>query len=241
MQRLHQHIGAVPVLALYEQSQIRGTVLVYHGLTACKETQEKELTILARRGFLAVGVDAVGHGERRYPDLERRMSDDNSHVHFLEMVRASVIEIPGLVYELKKVFPDHGSFGLTGISMGGYIAFAAGAICDDIRAVAPILGSPDWSARSPRPLPEPWQNASPHHHPERYYPKALLAQNAGLDEHVPPLPTRDFMERAKVYYRDCPERLQQDEYPHSGHFMREADWNLLWERTVQWFEKYLVV
>ena len=241
MQRLHQHIGAVPLLILHEERELRGTVLVYHGLTACKETQEKELAGLARRGFLAVGVDAVGHGERRYPDLEQRMSDENSHVHFLEMVRASVVEIPGLVCGIKKLFPNHGSFGLTGISMGGYIAFAAGAVCDDIRAIAPILGSPDWSARSPRPLPEPWYNASPHHHPERIYPKALLAQNAGKDEHVNPLPTRDFMERAKESYRDCPERLQHYEYPDSGHFMREADWNQLWERTVQWFEKYLVL
>ena len=114
MQRLQQHIGAVPVLILHEARDLRGTVLVYHGLTACKETQEKELAGLARRGFLAVGVDAVGHGERRYPDLERRMSEENSHVHFLEMVRASVVEIPALVCELKKLFPNHGSFGLTG-------------------------------------------------------------------------------------------------------------------------------
>ncbi len=49
------------------------------------------------------------------------------------------------------------------------------------------------------------------------------------------------MERAKESYRDCPERLQHYEYPDSGHFMRESDWNLLWERTVQWFEKYLVL
>ena len=132
MRRLQQHIGSVPVLILHEERELRGTVLVYHGLTACKETQEKELASLARRGFLAVGVDAVGHGERRYPDLEKRMADENSHVHFLEMVRASVVEIPGLVCEIKKLFPNHGSFGLTGISMGGYIAFAAGAVCDDI-------------------------------------------------------------------------------------------------------------
>jgi hypothetical protein len=30
------------------------------------------------------------------------------------------------------------------------------------------------------------------------------------------------------------------EYPDSGHFMREQDWNDLWARTVQWFERHLL-
>ncbi len=165
MRRLQQHIGSVPVLILHEERELRGTVLVYHGLTACKETQEKELASLARRGFLAVGVDAVGHGERRYPDLEKRMADENSHVHFLEMVRASVVEIPGLVCEIKKLFPNHGSFGLTGISMGGYIAFAAGAVCDDIRPSlrfsAPPTGLPAPPSLSPSPGTTPVPTITP--------------------------------------------------------------------------------
>lgn len=234
-----QQIGAVPLLILRNGPVTRGTVLVYHGLLASKETQEKELKSLADHGFLAVGVDAVGHGERKYPDLERRINSNESHVQLLEMVRSSVIEIPTLIRELKERYPTPGSFGLTGISMGGYIAFSAAAICEDLRAVVPILGSPDWSACSSTPLPGPWQQASPHHHPERMYPKALLVQNAGQDERVPLQPSRDFVERARSHYRDCPERVQHFEYPDSGHFMKESDWRVLWARTVEWFRKYL--
>ena len=120
-------LQGTPVLIAGRPENCRGTVLVYHGLTASKETQEKELNDLAYRGFLAVGVDAVGHGERRYPDFEERMSGDDFHLKFLEMVAQSVDEIPDLLTELRHRYPSCGAFGLTGISMGGYIAFAAAA------------------------------------------------------------------------------------------------------------------
>jgi hypothetical protein len=36
------------------------TVLVYHGLGADKDIQQKELVTLAEAGFLAVGIDTAG-------------------------------------------------------------------------------------------------------------------------------------------------------------------------------------
>src|SRR5271156_3553618 len=46
----------------------RGTVLFYHGFGGTKEKLGAYLSALAEAGFLAVSLDAVGHGERRYPD-----------------------------------------------------------------------------------------------------------------------------------------------------------------------------
>lgn len=56
----------------------RGTVLLYHGLGVDKHCHLHELKSLARAGFLAVGVDNVGHGERRYPDYEARFAAERS-------------------------------------------------------------------------------------------------------------------------------------------------------------------
>jgi alpha-beta hydrolase superfamily lysophospholipase len=39
------------------------TVLWFHGFTAGKATHRPEFATLAEAGFLAVGIDAAGHGE----------------------------------------------------------------------------------------------------------------------------------------------------------------------------------
>ncbi len=55
----------------------RGTILFYHGLSVGIADQTRELHSLAREGFVVIGVDNVGHGERRYADFEVRFSHDN--------------------------------------------------------------------------------------------------------------------------------------------------------------------
>jgi hypothetical protein len=48
-------------------------VLWYHGFGASKEAHRAELERVAACGFLAAGVDAVGHGARRWPDWDARL------------------------------------------------------------------------------------------------------------------------------------------------------------------------
>jgi len=206
--------GDAPLLAYYHPNGLKRAVLVYHGLSACKEVQEKELRSLAAAGFLAVGVDACGHGERKEDGL-----------HFLEMVARSIDEVPALVDGLAERFAV-ASFGLTGISMGGYVAFAAPLVEPRLRAVVPILGSPRWG-EGPR------AGRSPHLHRDGYPGVALLAMNAGRDVNVPPHAAREF-----VHGLARP-RAEYLEFPESEHFMREEDWNDLWTRTVRWFDAYL--
>jgi hypothetical protein len=62
-----KRLAGVPVL-LVRPVAARGplpTVLWFHGLAADKEVHLPELHRFAATGLLAVGVDAVGHGERR--------------------------------------------------------------------------------------------------------------------------------------------------------------------------------
>ncbi len=206
----------------------RGVVLVYHGLYADKETQRKELNSLGEAGFLAVGVDAVGHGERRHGDLPDRMRTDERKRYFLDLVRASTEEIPGLVQALRGLMKEECGFGITGISMGGYIAYGAALQEKSLKACVPILGSPDWGGKN-----------SPHHRSQEFWPVALLAHNAGQDKNVPPQQSAQFVEKLRPFYKDDPGRCAYFEYPESDHFMREQDWHLLWQRTVHWFERHL--
>ncbi len=203
-------LDAVPLLAMAEQPHgpYPGTVLLYHGLKADKSTHRKELTQIAERGFLAIGVDAHGHGERK-----------TEGQGFLELVRPTVAELPMLIERLSQM-EDTGPFGVTGISMGGYIAFAAPRATRRVRAVVPILGSPVW----------PDSDDSPHLEPEAYQGVALFAWNAGQDVNVPPGPAREFTRAIGQTYR---------EYPKSDHFMRPKDWEDGWRRTLDWFGAHL--
>lgn len=226
-----------PALWVYtgerQRAREQGAVFFFHGLGSSKDQQQKELISLAERGFLAIGIDNMGHGERRYPDFDWRFSGENPDFgkELLGAVALTAQELPGLIdayLQAGIIVPD--KLGLVGVSMGGYIAYAAVLAEPRLKAVSVILGSPYW-----------WEAPaeSPACFPERFFPTALLSQNAGQDASVPPHHARDFHQTLAAYYTAAPERQVYFEYPESGHFMRESDWNQCWERNLNWFETYL--
>jgi dienelactone hydrolase len=237
--REQRNLAGAPALLVGSGPPYRGSVLVYHGLGSQKETQDKELVSLAQRGFLAVGIDAVGHGERRYRDFDVLMKSDNFHLDVLKMVRQTADEVPRVIEALRRQSDGLGKIGLTGISMGGCIAFAAAVNETQLAAAAPILATPDWSFGGRRALTQEWRQDSPHLTPERFYPLPMLIMNAGRDQHVSPEPARAFVEKARAYYRQTPDHLVYREYPESDHFMRPQDWDDLWQHTIEWFERFL--
>lgn len=214
-----------------EAAARRGSVLFCHGLGAGKDVQRQELASLAKRGFLAIGIDAVGHGERRYADFDRRFNGAQWGHELLTVVQATAAEIPRIVDAGLEAGLIGERLGLVGVSMGGYIAYAAALLEKRLRAMAVLLGSPDFD--------EFQAEDSPHRHPEAFYPLALLSQNAGQDHSVPPDAARAFHRRLAPVYAATPERQAYGEFPESGHFMREADWNAAWERSLSWLEIHL--
>jgi uncharacterized protein len=230
--------GEAPLLLCHPAGVALGTILVYHGLGACKETQRPECRILADAGFVAVGVDAWGHGARRLPDFESLVSGPDSHRALLEMVLFSVEEIPAIIDALHaRLGAAAGQLGLVGISFGAYIAFDAARRERRLRLAIPILGSPDWTVGARG---DEWMlGQSPHLSPHAFAPTALLMINAGLDENVPPAAARSFAETLAPCYRDTPDRLRYLEYPSSGHFMREEDWHDAWVSCVGWARRFL--
>lgn len=210
----------------------KGCILFFHGLGASKDVQRSDLESLAARGYLVVGVDSVGHGERRYPDFDGRLSKANPDFtrEFLTIVLETAKEVPFLVNELERGgLVRNGRVGIAGISQGGFITYTAVTLEPRLRVAVSIVGSPQWTLE----LPE-----SPHLHLEAFNRIFLLSQNATKDELVPSHDARDFHRRLERFYPDYAERFVYTEYAESDHLL-EADWDVLWTHTLAWFDQRL--
>lgn len=228
-------LAGAPVRAAWRatpaEASARGTVLFFHGLGASKDGQTRELHELAAAGFLPVVVDSVGHGQRRWADWDQRMGGEGWRDAMMGAVRQTRDEIPALIDALVErgwARPDR--VGVAGISMGGMIAFAAPLVDARVSVCTPILGTPRWDGDPPD---------SPHRFPARFPPVALLAQNAGADESVPPDAARAFEATLRPRYRGRDDRLGYREYAGCGHFMPEDRWNQLWAEVLAWYQRWL--
>jgi len=221
-----------------EQAGMRGTVLVYHGLGSRKEARDPELAVLARFGLLAVGLDSVGHGERRYADFEARFGPERAErdvagadADFFAVVRATAAETSCIIDALVDrgwAYPN--KIGVAGGSMGGYIVYAAVLADLRVQAATPIAGSPQW--------PLPWSE-SPHRSPERFFPTALLSQTGECDTTVPPALVQAFHRRLAPYYGGAADRLQDIEYPGIGHTLPPSIREQAWQRAATWHLRFL--
>lgn len=197
-------VAGAPALAAYRDSPARagtaGTILYYHGFGGGKEDARDALVALAEAGFLAVGLDNVGHGERRLPDFGRRFAGlgpgPELEAGFLALVRATAREVPTVLDDLLArglARPDH--LGVAGWSMGGFVAYAAVVADPRLRAAAPLLGAPAWRL--------PWPE-SPHRHLERFFPTALLSLDGGGRPAGPAAGHQAFPRGLGGVLRGCP-------------------------------------
>jgi uncharacterized protein len=227
-----RRIGAAPALIARPSlaSLPLPTVLWFHGFTAGKATHRPELTTLAEAGFLAVGIDSAGHGERRLPDFEERFlgTPDEQDREFYSLVAETVAEVPGIVDLLcGEGLADETRLGAAGVSMGGMITYGATATDPRIRAAVALLASPEW--------PHP---ASPHLEIDRFFPTALLSITAGQDETVPPAAARALHAELEERYRQHPERLRYVEIEDSLHMMTPADWAWSLREAAGWLSRF---
>lgn len=213
--------AGIPLLAIAQDGRPRPTVLFYHGLQSDKETHLPELQSLAQRGFLALGVDAVGHGQRRMPDLTGYLNRGPLLEQASKLLRPGLEEIPLILDFLEA--EGYGPFGLCGISFGAMLAYAAPQRDARLRAIAAILGDPSW--------------CNPYPHVDAYQGVSLLAWNAGQDTHVSAQPAAQWLAHLQSCFPDGHYEYQL--YPESDHFMRPQDWEVGWQRTLAWFETTL--
>jgi uncharacterized protein len=237
-------VAGVPALLTFlgspELAKEHGTVLFYHGFGGTKERPAEYLTGLAEAGFLAVSLDAVGHGERRFPDFDTRFSDERwerelvaTETEFLQLIDATAAEIPAIIDELlARDLATASRIGVAGRSLGGNVAYAAVLADRRVRAAVSVVGSPEWTL--------PWPK-SPHHFPDRFYPTAIQAQAAEFDEHSPAAQITDFHIKLESFYLDDPSRNQYVEYLGAGHFLTPELNADSCRRLVAWFERWLIV
>lgn len=222
--------GAPALLAVPHGPAPRAAVLWYHGLGARASDNRTELARIADAGLVAVGVDAVGHGARRLPDLDARIALplEGARREMLALADASADEVPALVRALvDEGIADAGRVALAGVSMGGYLAYRAVLREPALRVVVALLGSPEWP-----------DAGSPHLRPDRFDTVALLAVTAGRDANVPPAAARRFHEVLRAR-RGSDERLRYVELEGAEHLMSAGQWERLMGETVGWLTTHL--
>lgn len=243
MTSIHLPFASAPTLVLFrgipEERAKLGTILFYQGFGASKDSSVSGLQRLAEAGFLVVGVDGIGHGERRYPDFHEcfpaSTQDLIGNVHleaaFLSMVRATAQEVPLILDALiERGWAYAERIGIAGHSFGGFVTYAAMMADKRIQVGASVVGSPEWRL--------PWPE-SPHLHPDRFFPAAVLSQVASKDTNVLPEFARAFHHRLVPYNAQAPERLCSIEDPHSAHDLSAQDWEHAWDVVAMWFTTHL--
>lgn len=226
-------LSTAPALAVWqgtrEHAVRHGTVLFHHGFTVDKQAQLPELTTLAGAGYLAIGVDAAGHGQRRLPDFEQHFAGPDHRQRLFELVAETVAELPAVVDALEDAsLVGAGRLAIAGVSMGGHICYGAAVTEPRFTVVAPILGSPCWPRAD-----------SPHLQPEKFFPKAVLSQNAGRDEIVSPDGARALHGELPRYYHESSQSSRYVEFAESGHEMRDEDWHSAMNNLLRWLGDHL--
>ena len=206
------------------------TALWFHGLSADKELHRPELERLAASGFLAVGIDCAGHGERRMPDFDSRFSQARAQTHrlFCALVAETVAEVPQLIDTLINRGMSHPNrIAAAGVSMGAYIVYGAVATERRIAAAAALLGSPEWTHPS-----------SPHDHSDSFFPTALLSITAEHDDVVAPDAARKLHDTLAAHYASQPERLRYRQIAGAPHFLSPEDWFSAVGDAIAWLQRF---
>ncbi|HEX6036649.1 alpha/beta hydrolase family protein [Longimicrobium sp.] len=204
-------------------------VLWFHGFGVDKETHRKELAQLADAGFLAVGVDAAGHGARRLPDLVERQAAprDEALRTMIALVAQTAAEVPAIVRALAdEELADVDRVGIAGISMGGYVVYQATAVCPGLRAAVALLGSPEWP-----------EGGGPDGALDALGRVALLSVTGECDENVPPRAARTLHARLAEAHPRATQRYV--EIPGAVHLMAEAHWHQAMDETLRWLRLHL--
>jgi dienelactone hydrolase len=207
-------------------------VLLWHGLGGEKEDLLEELERLAAQGFCAIGVDAVGHGQRRTEALEERLDGDPDEQEraFLDIVEATAAELPRLLDAIDEAGWRGGMpVAVLGISLGGHVALAAPPD-DRVKARVCISGSPRFNDGRP---------GSPEERLDTFWPCATLLLHGGDDDVVAPGPGLAFIEGLRPAYRDDPDRLRRLLFPGEGHLFSPAGWEAVWREVDAWLSRWL--
>lgn len=232
-------VAGVPVLIATPSPRTAAqipTVLWYHGFRADALAHAAELEQCAAMGFLAVGVDAVGHGARRDDSLSEQVarSATGALPAALALVDETIDELPALLRALSLDHrADADNVSLVGISMGAFLVYRAiarfgglAAAPFTIRRAVALLGAPLFREMRGDTEFEAFRHV------------ALLSITAEHDVSVPPSATvalhRDLEERFAT-----PSLHRHHELRGAGHLTSAPEWAEAMSETMNWLEPAL--
>lgn len=214
------------------------TALVLHGLGHSKEHMLPTLYAFARAGYQAVAFDARLHGERDHAD-ERDARLQAAYVPTLyEMIAGTAQDIAPFLDAL-----GFSKIAIHGVSLGGYIAFAA-LVHEPRLAVASVaMGSPDWlegmralgmgpghPVYDQTALGSPLARAA-----STYPPRPLLMLHGDQDDVVSVQGVCSLYENLRPAYQDAPDALELTIFPGHGHRYTDE----MVEQSVAWTRRFL--
>lgn len=226
METENRTVGAVPVLVVRASREVPlGSVLWYHGFGVDKHANLKELEVLAGAGFDAFGIDVVGHGGRRAPDLDERMNatQEEALSIVVAFATATAQELPGFLADgfAEGLFRSR-AVSLVGISMGAFVVYRAVVEMPTLRSAVALLGSPEFTGPD-----------SPHLNPAAMCSVPLLSVTGECDTSVPPAPARRLH---TLLDTRCAARHRYVELRGAEHLMDEASWNEAMKQMIAWLQ-----
>ena len=214
-------------------------VIALHGLGGHKEKMLSGLYEFAHVGCRAVAPDIRFHGERPGADAREARLESDYFGTTSEMIEGTARDVSRLLDHL-----GASRAAIHGISLGGYITFAALVAEPRLYSASVAMGSPDWTSALRRfglgPGHPAYDRAIPLNPldllPQTLPPRPLLLLHGAADEVVPPSGVIALEQRLRPLYAAHPERLALEIYPGAGHSYSDD----MLRRSVEWVQMFPV-
>ncbi len=213
-------------------------VLVLHGLGRSKEHMLPTLYAFARAGYQAVAFDARLHGERANAGQRDTLLQSQYVPTLYDMIAGTAQDIPPFLDAL-----GVSQAAVHGVSLGGYITFAALVHEPRLCVASVAMGSPDWlegmrmlGMGPGHPVYDQTALGNPLGRAHATYPpRPLLMLHGDQDDVVSVQGVRDLYNNLCPAYQDAPDTLELTIYPGHGHRYTDE----MVEQSVAWTCRFL--
>jgi len=237
----------IPALSFYSEAAVKSPVAVcIHGLNTSKTSTIQGAIQLAQEGYYAIVIDAAQHGERKPENsiILNPTLDKSFATNFIQVLKKTAEDISLIIDSLSEHnIADCSRIGLTGNSMGGFIAFLAATYDKRISAIAPLVATPDWSTLFEHPSAasvdtqkrDSITQGDPIHNYTKLKEMAVLIQNNADDPIVNVQGSRNIDPKLRELFFETPERYSYIEYNQSGHNVSAEMFN----NVIDWFNTFV--